>query len=109
VPIEEKAKIIGGTATPKFAKSVSWKYTHLSAVQVAEDLKENHNRTISPKLVQGISESVSAIVMEKEFEYTYDLPAFTDIVSHISIGLDGTTTPIRFEGYKQSMCGTITL
>jgi hypothetical protein len=30
-------------------------------------------------------------------------------VTHISIGVDGTTTPIRGEGYRETMCGTISL
>ena len=32
---------------------------------------------------------------------------FDEVVSHVSIGRDGTTTAIRGEGYRETMCGTI--
>ncbi len=86
---------------------VSWKYSQMSARQVCEDLRMNHARHLSTKLVQSVSAHVEDIAMDKEFEWHYDLPEFTEVVSHISIGRDGTTTAIRGEGYRETMCGTI--
>lgn len=86
---------------------VSWKYAHLSARQVCEDMKENHCRGLSTKLVQSVSAHVEALALEKEFEWQYDLPVFEDVVSHVSLGRDGTTMAILGEGYRETMCGTI--
>ncbi len=35
------------------------------------------------------------------------LQKFDQVVSHVSIGRDETTTAIRGEGYRETMCGTI--
>lgn len=107
VPLERKAKLVGGSYTPKFSQMISWKYTHLSAGVVCEDMELNHGRKLSTKLVQSIGEAVSDFAVDKEFEMCYDLPEFEEIVSHIAISRDGTTTRIRKEGYRETMCGTI--
>ena len=107
VPLEGKGRFLGGSNTPKFSKMVSWKYSRMSARQVCEDLGMNHARHLSTKLVQSVSARVEDVAMEKEFEWHYDLPVFDQVVSHISIGRDGTTTAIRGEGYRETMCGTI--
>lgn len=86
---------------------VSWKYTQMSARQVCEDLRMNHGRKISTKLVQSVSAHVEGVAIDKEFEWQYALPEFDQLVSHVSIGRDGTTTAIRGEGYRETMCGTI--
>lgn len=86
---------------------VSWKYAHMSAGLVCEDFKINHARHLSTKLVQSVSAHVEKLALEKEFEYVYDLPEFNQLISHISIGRDGTTTAIRGQGYRETMCGTI--
>jgi Zn-finger protein len=86
---------------------VSWKYTQMSASRVCEDLWMNHGRKISTKLVQSLSAHVEGVAIDKEFEWQYALPEFDQLVSHVSIGRDGTTTAIRGEGYRETMCGTI--
>ncbi|MEO6039204.1 MAG: ISKra4 family transposase, partial [Saprospiraceae bacterium] len=79
----------------------------MSARLVCEDLEMNHCRRLSTKLVQSVSAQVEDIAMEKEFDWQYDLPEFDRVVNYISIGRDGTTTAIRGEGYRETMCGTI--
>lgn len=79
----------------------------MSARLVCEDLRMNHSRKISTKLVQSVSAHVEGIAIDKEFEWQYALPEFDQVVSHVSIGRDGTTTAIRGEGYRETMCGTI--
>lgn len=107
IPLEGRARIVGGNATPKFAKMVSWKYAQLPASKVAEDFELNHSRSTSRKLVQRLGKCVGEIAMEKEFEWTYGLPDFEDVVEHIGLSRDGTTTAILGEGYRETMCGTI--
>jgi hypothetical protein len=107
VPLEVKGRFLGGSNTPKLSKMVSWKYSHMSARIVVEDLEMNHCRPLSTKLVQSVSAHVEDVAMEKEFEWAYALPKFDRVVNFISIGRDGTTTAIRGEGYRETMCGTI--
>lgn len=107
MPLEAKGHFLGGSNTPKFSKMVSWKYSHMSARLVCEDLEMNHCRPLSTKLVQSVSAHVEDVAMEKEFEWEYDLPEFDRVVNFISVGRDGTTTAIRGEGYRETMCGTI--
>lgn len=109
VPMEVKAQLLRGSYTPKFGKMISWKYAHHSAKVVCEDMAMNHSRKMSTKLVQSIGEAVGELVMDKEFEMKYELPEFQEVVTHIAISRDGTTTPIRREGYRETMCGTISL
>ena len=105
--MESRARVIGRTSTPKFAKMVSWKYSQLSASLVQADFAANHGRPLSCKLIQRIGEQVGQIAMDKEFEWTYELPDLEQVVTHVAISRDGTTTPIRGEGYRETMCGTL--
>ena len=107
VPVEVRGRFVGGSNTPKFSKVLSWKYAQMSARQVCEDMEMNHGRKLSTKLVQSVSAHVEDVAMEREFEWSYELPQFDRVVSHVSIGRDGTTTAIRGEGYRETMCGTI--
>jgi len=52
---------------------------------------------------------VADIAADKEFEWTYDVPDLPEVVTHISIGRDGTTVPIVKGGYREAMNGTISL
>jgi len=58
VPLEAKGRFLGSSNTPKFSKIVSWKYSHMSARLVREDLQMNHSRLLSTKLVQSVSAHV---------------------------------------------------
>jgi hypothetical protein len=108
IPMERNARILGNTSTPKFAKMVSWKYAQLPASKVSDDLLINHARKTSRKLIQKLGATVGEIARENEFTWTYALPEFEEVVTHVSIGIDGTTTPIVKEGYRETMCGTLT-
>lgn len=107
VPLEIGARIIGRTSTPRLSQMVSWKYSQMSANLVSEDLKLNHGRSISSKLIQKIGKAVGEIAMNQESEWVYQLPAMKEVVTHIAIGRDGTTTAIRKQGYRETMCGTL--
>jgi hypothetical protein len=107
VPLEEKARIIGSSSTPRFAKMVSWKYGQMAASKVSEDMELHHSRKTSRKLIQSLGAAVGQIAGEKELEWAYEIPAMEDVVTHISVSRDGTTTPILKEGYRETMCGTL--
>lgn len=109
MPLEGGCQIIGGTSTPRFAKMVSWKYAQLPASKVSEDLGINHRRPTSRHLIQRLGGAVGDIARAKEFEWSYALPQMPEVVAHIAISRDGTTTPIIKEGYRETMCGTISL
>ena len=106
--MEGAARIIG-KSTPRFAKVISWKYAELSGEQVVSDLWNNHGLKVSKKLVQSVSERVGAIILNKASSWNYRLPNLSSEVSSIGISRDGTTIPIRGEGYKIAMAGTISL
>lgn len=98
-----------GKATPRFAKILSWKYAQLSGKSVQEDLAQNHGRKVSKKLIQGLSARLGEVMMDKEQKWSYEIPPLETKVSAIGISRDGTTVPIKSEGYKEAMSGTISL
>lgn len=108
VPLERDARILGSNITPRFAKMVGWKYAQLPASKVSDDLLLNHCRKTSRKLIQTVAAHVGELAREKEFEWTYEPPPMQQVITHISVSRDGTTTPIVKEGYRETMCGTLT-
>lgn len=48
-------------------------------------------------------------MIEKEYKWSYDNPGLEAAVSSIGISRDGTTVPIKGEGYKEAMTGTISM
>jgi hypothetical protein len=97
-----------GSATPRFAKILGSKYAQMSAESVERDLRENHGRSLSSHYVQEVFKKLGNVLRHRETMWEYsvrDLPP--EAVSHIGVGLDGTTTPIVAQGYKETMAGTI--
>ena len=90
---------------------LSWKYAYLSGATVAADLSINHQRSVSPTLVQNVSEQVGLLLSTHESEWQYELPTSinTQDVAFISIGRDGTCMPVLPKGWREAMCGTISL
>jgi hypothetical protein len=107
VPMEEQARIMGHSSTPRFAMQVSWKYAQLPASKVSEDLGLNHGRPTSRKLTQSIGAAVGEVARENEFKWSYEIPEMNEVITHIAVSRDGTTTPIIKEGYRETMCGTL--
>lgn len=107
VPMEEQARIMGHSSTPRFAMQVSWKYAQLPASKVSEDLGLNHGRPTSRKLIQSIGAAVGEVARENEFKWSYEIPKMNEVITHIAVSRDGTTTPIIQEGYRETMCGTL--
>jgi hypothetical protein len=110
-PVEKKVHIIK-TATPKFAKMISYKYIHTSAKTVEEDLKNNHNRKISKSYIQTLSQIVSNSLLKQEDNWEYEIPKMSQEskdIKTISIGLDGTCMPMGETSWREAMCGTISM
>jgi len=105
-PLDEDCRIIVGS-TPKFAKTVSSKYSEFGGKRVQADLLNNHSRYISHNYVQDVSNAVSSVLISKEKQWTYTLPEDPNDVSFIGIGLDGTCIYISGDGYRETMVGTV--
>jgi hypothetical protein len=107
-PLEKEARIII-TATPKFAKMVSSKYSDFGAGRVRKDLKDNHGRKVSKSVIQDISDVVGSIASLKNETWEYELPELEKEVETVTVGLDGTAMIMAEDGNRQAMTGTIAL
>jgi len=107
VPLDKSARIIGNS-TPRFAKLISFKYSHTNAGVVQQDLIQTLHRKVSRCYIQDISTRVADGIDSKaanwDFTSTQPLPSE---VAVISIGLDGTCLYYKDEGYREAMVGTI--
>ena len=66
----------------------------MSAKETLEDLLINHGRELSKKYLQKVSESVSAIVQNKENIWDYVLPELKGDISTVAVSMDGAMLPI---------------
>lgn len=110
IPLESGHSFFG-SATPRLAKMIGWKYAHLAGSGVISDFAENHQRPLSKTLVQDVAERVGELISEHESEWTYNLPDSINPkdVALISVGRDGTCMPMLPKGWREAMCGTISL
>jgi hypothetical protein len=108
VPLEFSARIIQG-ATPRFAKIISHKYTHLPAPSVVEDLIDNHDRKITISYLQKVADYVGGIAQAKEEVWEYVPPKLDEEVKSIGISLDGAYILTVEDGYREGMVGTVAL
>jgi hypothetical protein len=106
IPLEIGSKIIG-TATPKFAKMVSSKYSCDAAPGVQRDLKENHGRSVALSYIKNLTDRVGLIALAKEESWNYQLPKMPNTVACIAVGLDGTCLNMMETGWREAMCGTL--
>ena len=105
-PLERDARIIL-TATPKFAKTLSSKYSEFGSARVQKDLVSNHGRDVSRSFMQNVCDAIGAVAFAKEESWEYKLPEMDRPIHTISIGLDGTCMMVVEDGYRQAMVGTI--
>jgi len=108
IPLDINSRIIN-SATPKFAKMISSKYTADGAPGVQQDLEGNHNRSVSLSFIKNLSDAVGVIAEAKEEDWTYQLPLMPKKVASISVGVDGTCLNMMEDGWREAMCGTIAL
>jgi hypothetical protein len=107
-PLERDARIIL-TATPRFAKQISFKYAEGAGGRAVDDLAQNHGRAVSLCLVQDLAAAVGSVAQAKEEDWHYATPKLDVPVTTIGIGLDGTCMFMTKEGNRQAMVGTISL
>lgn len=107
LPLESNARIIAGS-TPRFAKIVSFNYSHNNSAVVQANLDQSLNRKVARCYIQDISAAVAQHVDDKSshWDYLQSEPAAYE-VAYISIGLDGACMFFCEEGYRQAMVGTI--
>jgi hypothetical protein len=105
-PLENDARILI-CSTPKFAKTVSQKYSQIGSRHVQRDLKENHGRTISRTFIRDISNAVGEVAAAKPWKYTTGIDSLD--VSSIGVSLDGTCMLLSDDGWRQAMVGSISL
>ncbi len=107
-PLEEKA-CIELNATPRYAKIVSGKYANMGAGQVVEDLLECNGRKISIEYVRKLGHHFADVAMAKEDVWEYATPELEREVTTVSISIDGANMPIKDDGFREAMCGTISM
>ena len=107
-PLEQKARIVQ-TATPRFAKVVSWKYAEKGSNRVQEDLKQSHGIDIARSHLKSLGDTVGSIVQAKEEHWEYEVPELEKPIRSVSVGLDGTCMLLAEEGWREAMVGTISL
>jgi hypothetical protein len=107
-PLERDARIIL-TATPRFAKMLSSKYSEFGSSRVQSDLDDNHARSVSRAFVQDVCDAIGAVAFAKEQDWNYQLPEMEKPIQTIAVGLDGTCMLMSEDGYRQAMVGTIAL
>ena len=108
VPLEISARVIH-SATPKFAKILSHKYTSMSAKDALDDLWLNHGRKLSKRYLQGVSTAIFEVVDNKEAVWEYVLPELESPIATISFSMDGAMLPTCDDGWRESMVGTVSL
>lgn len=109
-PLDDRARIVNASATPKLARSLAYKYVFFNARAAARDLRENHARYLAPSYVSDIAAAVADAALEPSVERSAHAPACDPALVHtLALGLDGTCAFFCDEGQKQCMVGTITM
>ena len=101
-PLESRARIVGGTATPHLARSLSHKYANSNARAVVRDLEENHARKLAPSYVADVAAAVAGAAGQPVVEASaHAAQSAPEEVSSIVLSLDGTCALFCEEGFKQ--------
>ena len=109
-PLEERARVVGATATPHLARSLGHKYAQTNARAVVRDLEENHARKLAPSYVADIAQAIAEAAGQPVVEQNAHAPqSLRKAVATAVLGLDGTCALFCEDGYKQCMVGTIAL
>lgn len=109
-PLEDQARIVGGTATPHLARSLGHKLANANARAVVRDLLENHGRKLCASYVSDVAEAVAHAASAPELErQAHSLQTPPPQVATAVLSLDGACAFFLEEGFKQCMVGTISL
>ena len=101
-PLDRKMELLG-SATPKFARSVGFKYAHAPAAKVCQDLEENHGRTVSVHFVQALTDLLGEMAVVVQPAPDTGLMPAPNEVALVAVGVDGaclqiTVAPEEAEG-----------
>jgi len=109
-PLESRALIVGGSATPHLARSLGHKYANTNARAVVFDLEQNHARKLAPSYVADVAQAIAEAAGQPVVEQNAHAPQSPAAQVHsVVLGLDGTCALFCDEGFKQCMVGTIAL
>ncbi|HAT8179156.1 TPA: ISKra4 family transposase [Legionella pneumophila] len=95
-PLDERARTII-SLTARFTKQISSKYPQLSAQEVMDDFKTNHGRPVA----RSFLDVVGSIAQAVETDWMYETPKLDDVVSTVSMSLDGTCVLMVNEGWQE--------
>ena len=107
VPADKQARIVS-KATPRLAKIIGYHYGQTASREVIQSMKLSHDLDLNVSYIQDLSSSLSAICEEKKDKWTYLIPQhIVSQTTSIALSRDGTTTRIKSEGYRETMCGSL--
>jgi hypothetical protein len=106
--LEEHCQLSFASATPLLAEVLSFKLSAMTPNEVAQDVAKQ-GLVLSPSFIQQTAQRVGQIAVQKSAHWAVRSPEPIHPVRTIATGLDGTTVPLREEGYKEAMSGTIAL
>src|SRR5262249_14524452 len=107
-PLDQAARIVV-SSTPRFAKMLAHKYAEFGSARVAEDLEQNHGRTVARSFVQNVADAVAAVALAKDQDWEYALPELEQPPAAVTISLDGTCVLMCEDGWREAMVGSIGL
>lgn len=109
IPLEHNARIVAG-ATPRFARIVSYLYSHNNSMVAQSALAQTLNRKVSRCFVQDLSAQTALHVEDKSrrWDYARSEPKAGE-VAFVAVGIDGTCLLFCEEGHRQAMVGSIAL
>ena len=109
-PLEGRARLVGGSATPHRARSLAHKYANTNARAMVRDLEENHGRKLAPSSIADVAAAVAGAAGDPVVENNAHAPQSPPAeVASLVLSLDGTCALFCKEGFQQCMVGTITL
>lgn len=107
-PLEITGRMIM-TATPRFAKILSYKYADLGLSRLCEDMEISHGRKVLRSYAHKIGELVGSVAQLKEEAWTYSTPLLEKDITTVTVGLDGTCMLMHDDGWREAMVGTVAL
>jgi hypothetical protein len=107
-PLEDRARIFT-TSTPRYAQIVSGLYADLDGGKTKRHLYSTLRRETCKANIQNLAEAVATVAQVKEEKWEYDLPPLDAEVASVAFGLDGAYMLMRDDGWREAMCGTISL
>lgn len=107
VPADQRARLITKT-TPRLAKIIGYHYGQSSSRTVIESMKLSHDLALNVSYIQDVSNSLAVVCQDKQDKWSYSIDdSIIKQTTHIAFSRDGTTTRIKSEGYRETMCGSL--